>query len=107
MRAQICSRSGPWRTSEEPQGTLAAPGDAGPEVVRAASTPPRSPSRRCPRRTSRAPGGRLAAALELAAGTLGKAGTDLALLAAFGEAAEPDGGGCSTMPQERNPSARR
>ena len=56
-----------------------------------------------PWHASRGPVWRLAAGLELAAGTLGKIGTDLALLAAFGEVAERDAGGSSTMPQKRNP----
>jgi 3-carboxy-cis,cis-muconate cycloisomerase len=56
-----------------------------------------------PWQTNRVPVARLGAALDVAAGALAKIGTDVVLLAAFGEVRERDAGGSSTMPQKQNP----
>jgi 3-carboxy-cis,cis-muconate cycloisomerase len=46
---------------------------------------------------------RLGAALDAAAGAAAKVALDVVLLAAFGEVAEAEPGGSSTMPHKRNP----
>ena len=88
-------------------GTLAALGERGPEVAAAlgASLDLRVPD--LPWHAHRDRIGALACALGVAAGTLGKIGRDLALLAQteVGEAYDPatDAGGSSSMPHKRNP----
>jgi 3-carboxy-cis,cis-muconate cycloisomerase len=86
-------------------GTLAALGEAGPEVTRlfaeklALQEPP------LPWHSNRMRVAELGCALALAAGALAKIGVDVALLAQseVAEAAPPAGGRSSTMPQKRNP----
>ena len=86
-------------------GTLAPLGDSGPEVLRlyAAELELREPT--LPWHTDRRVVAELGSALAVAAGALGKAGRDVALLAQteVAEVAEGSGGASSTMPQKRNP----
>jgi 3-carboxy-cis,cis-muconate cycloisomerase len=86
-------------------GTLAALGDAGPEVVElfADGLALRRPL--LPWHSNRAPVAALAAALDAAAQAASKIGLDVVLLAQteLGEVSERDGGASSTMPQKRNP----
>lgn len=84
-------------------GTLAALGDAGLEVVRLYAGELELAESVLPWHASRVPVARLGASLGLAAGVLGKIGTDVALLSAFGEVRDTEPGGSSTMPQKRNP----
>jgi 3-carboxy-cis,cis-muconate cycloisomerase len=84
-------------------GTLAALGDAGPEVARFYAEELGLEEPLLPWHASRTPVFRLGAALALTAGALGKIGTDLVVLAGFGEVRERDAGGSSTMPNKQNP----
>ncbi|MGZ4413149.1 MAG: lyase family protein, partial [Gaiellaceae bacterium] len=87
-------------------GTLAAFGDAGPEVARlfAAELQLREPT--VPWHTLRTPLADVAGALATTAGVAGKIATDVVLLAQteVGEVAESAGGGSSTMPHKQNPA---
>jgi 3-carboxy-cis,cis-muconate cycloisomerase len=84
-------------------GTLAALGEAGPEVLRLYAAEVELAEPALPWHVNRVPVARLGSALELAAGVLAKIGTDVVLLSAFGEVAEASPGGSSTMPHKRNP----
>ncbi len=88
-------------------GTLAAFGDRGPDLAAALGERLDLQVPTLPWHAHRDRIVALACALGLAAGTLGKIGRDLALLAQteVGEAHDPesDAGGSSTMPQKRNP----
>jgi 3-carboxy-cis,cis-muconate cycloisomerase len=88
-------------------GTLAAFGARGPDVARAMGARLRLQVPALPWHAHRDRIAALACSLGVAAGTLGKIGRDLALLAQteVGEAYEPaaDAGGSSSMPQKRNP----
>jgi 3-carboxy-cis,cis-muconate cycloisomerase len=88
-------------------GTLAALGDRGPDVAVALGQRLNLTVPALPWHAHRDRIAALACALGVAAGTLGKIGHDLALLAQteVGEAYEPatDAGGSSTMPHKRNP----
>lgn len=88
-------------------GTLAALGERGPDVARALGERLNLHVPALPWHAHRDRIAALACALGVAAGTLGKIGRDLALLAQteVGEAYEPaaDAGGSSTMPHKRNP----
>ena len=87
------------------EGTLAALGDAGPEVVAgfADELGLREPT--LPWHTVRVRPAVLASSVATAAGVLGKIARDVILLAQteVAEAAEADGGTSSTLPQKRNP----
>jgi 3-carboxy-cis,cis-muconate cycloisomerase len=86
-------------------GTLAALGEAGPEVVRllAEELDLREPI--APWHTNRVRVAELGASLAIAAGAVAKIGLDVALLGQteVGEAVESGGGASSTMPQKQNP----
>jgi 3-carboxy-cis,cis-muconate cycloisomerase len=86
-------------------GTLAALGDAGPEVTRllAEELGLREPI--APWHTNRVRIAELGAALAVAAGAAAKIGLDVGLMSQteVGEVAEAEGGVSSTMPQKRNP----
>jgi 3-carboxy-cis,cis-muconate cycloisomerase len=84
-------------------GTLAALGEAGPEVERRYQAALELHEPLLPWHANRFPIWRLGSGLDLTAGVLGKIGTDVVLLAAFGEVRERDAGGSSTMPQKKNP----
>jgi 3-carboxy-cis,cis-muconate cycloisomerase len=87
-------------------GTLAALGDAGPEVARLYAAELDLPEPELPWHTNRVRVAELGAALAVAAGVLAKIGLDVALLeqTEVGEVSEPAGaGGSSTMPHKRNP----
>ena len=88
-------------------GTLAALGDRGPAVAEALGARLQLCVPTLPWHTHRDRLARLACALGVATGTLGKVGRDLGLLAQteVSEAYEPstDTGGSSTMPHKRNP----
>jgi len=88
-------------------GTLAALGDRGPAVAEALGARLHLKVPALPWHTHRDRLARLACALGVATGTLGKVGRDLGLLAQteVSEAYEPstDTGGSSTMPHKRNP----
>jgi 3-carboxy-cis,cis-muconate cycloisomerase len=88
-------------------GTLAALGDRGLAVTAALGRILDLPVPALPWHAHRDRLAEVAAAIGIAAGTLGKIGRDLALLAQteVGEAAEAAPGGSSTMPQKRNPIA--
>ena len=84
-------------------GTLAALGDAGPEVLRLYAHELELAEPALPWHGNRVAVAQLGGALDVAAGVLAKIGTDVVLLSAFGEVAEGDAGGSSTMPHKRNP----
>ena len=86
-------------------GTLAALGEAGPEVVRLLAEELGLHEPVGPWQTNRVRVAELGASLAVAAGALAKIGLDVALLAQteVGEAAELGGGASSTMPQKQNP----
>lgn len=89
-------------------GTLAAFGGRGPELARALGARLGLPAPALPWHAHRDRLAELASALGIAAGTLGKIGRDLALLAQTevaeaAEAAAEGRGGSSTMPHKRNP----
>jgi 3-carboxy-cis,cis-muconate cycloisomerase len=86
-------------------GTLAALGEAGPEVTRLFAEKLDLQEPPLPWHSNRMRVAELGCALALAAGALAKIGVDVALLAQseVAEAAPPAGGGSSTMPQKRNP----
>ena len=86
-------------------GTLAALGEAGPEVVRLLAEELGLHEPVGPWQTNRVRVAELGASLAVAAGALAKIGLDVALLAQteVGEAAESGGGASSTMPQKQNP----
>jgi 3-carboxy-cis,cis-muconate cycloisomerase len=88
-------------------GTLAALGDRGPALARALGDRLGLRVPTLPWHAHRDRVAALACALGVTAGTLGKIGRDLVLLAQteVGEAYDPetDAGGSSTMPQKRNP----
>ncbi len=88
-------------------GTLAALGDRGPAIAEALGARLHLSVPTLPWHTHRDRLARLACALGVATGTLGKVGRDLGLLAQteVSEAYEPstDTGGSSTMPHKRNP----
>jgi 3-carboxy-cis,cis-muconate cycloisomerase len=89
-------------------GTLAALADRGLDVARELSAELGLPEPVLPWSTARARVAELGMTLGIVAGTMGKIGLDVALLAQteVGEVAEPAGegrGGSSTMPQKRNP----
>ena len=91
-------------------GTLASLGSRGPAVTEALAAQLKLPVPDIPWHAHRDRFAQLACALGVAAGTGGKIGRDIALLAQteVGEAAErsaPGRGGSSTMPQKRNPVA--
>src|SRR5581483_374603 len=88
-------------------GTLASLGEAGPEVTTLLAAQLELPEPELPWQTNRVRIAEIGAALAIAAGAVAKIALDVALLAQteVGEAAEPDAGGSSTMPQKRNPSA--
>ena len=91
-------------------GTLASLGSQGPAVTEALAARLELSVPDIPWHAHRDRFGQLACALGVAAGTAGKIGRDVALLAQteVGEAAEPAApgrGGSSTMPQKRNPVA--
>jgi 3-carboxy-cis,cis-muconate cycloisomerase len=91
-------------------GTLAAYGDRGLEVAAAFAAELQLPAPVLPWHTIRTRPARLAAALGVASGVLGKLARDVVLLAQseVGECAEGGGGergGSSTMPHKRNPVA--
>ena len=85
-------------------GTLAALGDAGPAVVAALAARLGLGAPELPWHTARGRVAELSAALAVAAGTMGKVGLDLVLLAQteVGEV-EAGAGGSSTLPHKRNP----
>ena len=87
-------------------GTLAALGDAGPEVLRLYAEELDLAAPDLPWHTNRSRIGELAAALQLAAGAVEKIALDVVLLAQseVAEVAEAEGGGSSTMPHKRNPA---
>jgi 3-carboxy-cis,cis-muconate cycloisomerase len=84
-------------------GTLAPLGEDGAEVMRlyAAELDLADPG--MPWHANRVRVARLGAALDAAAGAAAKVALDVVLLAAFGEVAEAEPGGSSTMPHKRNP----
>jgi 3-carboxy-cis,cis-muconate cycloisomerase len=86
-------------------GTLAALGPDGPAVARAFAEEVGLPEAPLPWHTLRVRVAELGAALDVAAGALGKVALDITLLAQteIGEVAEGQGGGSSAMPQKRNP----
>jgi len=87
-------------------GTLAALGDAGPEVARLYAVELDLAEPVLPWHTNRVRVAELGAALATASGVLAKIALDVALLeqTEIGEVSEPAGrGGSSTMPQKRNP----
>jgi len=88
-------------------GTLASLAEAGPEVVTLFAAQLELPEPELPWQTNRVRAADIGAALAIAAGAVAKIAVDVALLSQteVGEAAEPDAGGSSTMPQKRNPSA--
>jgi 3-carboxy-cis,cis-muconate cycloisomerase len=88
-------------------GTLAALGDAGPQVLAGLEEELGLEEPDLPWHTARGRIGELAGALAVAAGALGKAGTDVVLLAQteVGEVTEASGGGSSAMPHKQNPAA--
>ena len=85
-------------------GTLAAIGDAGPEVLRLLAAELGLAEPVLPWHTNRTRLAELGGALETAAGVLGKIGLDVVLLAQteVGEVREGTGGGSSTLPHKRN-----
>jgi 3-carboxy-cis,cis-muconate cycloisomerase len=86
-----------------PAGTLAALGDAGPEVVRLLAEE-LGLRESAPWHTNRARIAELGAALGVAAGAAAKVGLDVALMSQteVGEVAEAEGGRSSAMPHKRN-----
>jgi len=86
-------------------GTLAALGDAGPDVAAALAAELQLSLRPLPWHTDRTPVAELATALDGAARAASKIGLDVVLLAQteLGEVSERESGGSSTMPQKRNP----
>jgi len=86
-------------------GTLAALGPDGPAVARAFAEELELAEAPVPWHSLRVRIGELGAALDVAAGALGKIALDVTLLAQteVGEVAESAGGGSSAMPQKRNP----
>jgi 3-carboxy-cis,cis-muconate cycloisomerase len=88
-------------------GTLAALGDAGPQVLAGLAQELGLEEPDLPWHTARGRIGELAGALAVTAGALGKAGTDVVLLAQteVGEVTEASGGGSSAMPHKQNPAA--
>ncbi|HET8873502.1 MAG TPA: 3-carboxy-cis,cis-muconate cycloisomerase [Gaiellaceae bacterium] len=86
-------------------GTLAAVGDAGPEVLRLFADELDLQEPVVPWHTNRVRIAELGAAADVAAGALAKIGLDVGLLSQteVGEAREAEGGASSTMPQKRNP----
>jgi len=86
-------------------GTLAALGDAGPEVLRLFAEELELEEPVAPWHTNRVRIAELGAALDVAAGVLAKIGLDVGLLSQteVGEVREAEGGVSSTMPQKRNP----
>jgi 3-carboxy-cis,cis-muconate cycloisomerase len=86
-------------------GTLAALGDAGPEVVRLLAEELRLAEPVVPWHTDRVRVAELAVALGTAVGVLGKVALDVILLAQteVAEVTEASAGGSSTLPQKRNP----
>src|SRR5262249_14595286 len=86
-------------------GTLAALGDAGPNVAAAFAEELGLRQPLLPWHTDRRPVAELARALDGAARAAAKIGLDVVLLAQteLGEVSERDGGPSSTMPQKRNP----
>jgi 3-carboxy-cis,cis-muconate cycloisomerase len=86
-------------------GTLAALGEAGPEVLRLFAEELDLQEPVAPWHTNRVRIAELGAALDVAAGALAKIGLDVGLLGQteVGEAREAEGGASSTMPQKRNP----
>ncbi|MFD0534470.1 lyase family protein [Actinomadura luteofluorescens] len=92
-----------------PAGTLDAFGDRGLDLVAAYAEETGLAAPVLPWHTRRTPVARLAAALAVTAGALGKIATDVWLLAQseVGEVAEAAGagrGGSSSMPHKRNPA---
>jgi 3-carboxy-cis,cis-muconate cycloisomerase len=87
-------------------GTLAALGDRGPAVARELAGALKLRAPEAPWHTHRDRLAALVAALGIYGGSLGKAARDISLLMQdeVGETSEP-GGGSSSMPQKRNPSA--
>lgn len=87
-------------------GTLAALGEAGPEVLRLYAAELDLAAPELPWHVNRSRVGELAAALQLAAGAVAKVALDVVLLAQseIAEVAEGTGGGSSTMPHKRNPA---
>jgi 3-carboxy-cis,cis-muconate cycloisomerase len=86
-------------------GTLAALGEAGPEVGRLLAAELDLQEPLIPWHTNRVRVAELGAALAVVAGAVAKIGLDVALLGQteVGEATESGGGASSTMPQKRNP----
>lgn len=86
-------------------GTLAALGEAGPEVVRLLAEELDLHEPIAPWHTNRVRVAELGASLAIAAGAVAKIGLDVALLGQteVGEAVEARGGISSTMPQKHNP----
>jgi 3-carboxy-cis,cis-muconate cycloisomerase len=87
-------------------GTLAALGDAGPEVSRRFAAELGLAEAPVPWHANRGPVARLGAALAVTAAALEKVAVDLILLAQteVGEVREASPGGSSTMPHKRNPT---
>jgi 3-carboxy-cis,cis-muconate cycloisomerase len=88
-------------------GTLAAFGDAGPQVLAGLAQELGLAEPDLPWHTARGRIGELAGALAVTAGSLGKAGLDIVLLAQteVGEVTEAAGGSSSAMPHKQNPAA--
>jgi 3-carboxy-cis,cis-muconate cycloisomerase len=88
-------------------GTLAALGDAGPQVLAGLAQELGLDEPDLPWHAARGRIGELAGALAVTAGALGKAGLDVVLLAQteVGEVTEASGGGSSAMPHKQNPAA--
>jgi 3-carboxy-cis,cis-muconate cycloisomerase len=88
-------------------GTLAALGDAGPQVLAGLAQELGLDEPDLPWHTTRGRIGELAGALAVTAGALGKAALDIVLLAQteVGEVREAAGGASSAMPHKRNPAA--
>ena len=86
-------------------GTLAALGEAGPQVVRLLAEELELHEPVAPWHTNRVRVAELGASLAVAAGALAKIGLDIALLGQteVGEATESSAGVSSTMPQKQNP----
>jgi 3-carboxy-cis,cis-muconate cycloisomerase len=86
-------------------GTLAALGEAGPEVLGLFAEELELQEPVAPWHTNRVRIAELGAALDIAAGVLAKIGLDVGLLSQteVGEVREAEGGVSSTMPQKRNP----
>ena len=84
-------------------GTLAALGSEGPEVLRLFALELELAEPTLPWHANRVPVAELGSALDAVAGALAKIGADVVLLSAFGEVAEAEAGGSSTMPHKRNP----